>query len=179
MAQLDLLGESKSGGNSASRQKSGSAHMHADKSPAAFRTISEVADEIGVPQHVLRFWENKFTQITPVKRRGGRRYYRPEDVGIIRQIKTLLYEEGYTIKGALKFFSRKNQQGRREKRAAAQAAAEVQAMAKVMAAAMQSAPLPEELNPAPPQQQSAKKKEALEKIMADLQSLKAELSKPQ
>jgi DNA-binding transcriptional MerR regulator len=69
------------------------------KSPGAFRTISEVSTELEVPQHVLRFWESKFSQLRPLKRGGGRRYYRPEDVELIRRIHTLLYQEGYTIKG--------------------------------------------------------------------------------
>jgi DNA-binding transcriptional MerR regulator len=73
-----------------------------EKSPNAFRTISEVADGIGIPQHVLRFWESKFTQIKPMKRGGGRRYYRPEDVDIIEAIRGLLHDDGYTIKGAQK-----------------------------------------------------------------------------
>jgi DNA-binding transcriptional MerR regulator len=72
------------------------------KSAAAFRTISEVADELEVAQHVLRFWESKFPQVRPLKRGGGRRYYRPEDVELLRQIRSLLYEEGYTIRGAQK-----------------------------------------------------------------------------
>jgi DNA-binding transcriptional MerR regulator len=70
-----------------------------EKSAQAFRTISEVADELDVPQHVLRFWESKFTQVRPLKRGGGRRYYRPEDVDLLRRIRGLLYDEGYTIKG--------------------------------------------------------------------------------
>jgi DNA-binding transcriptional MerR regulator len=72
------------------------------KSPQAFRTISEIAGELDVPQHVLRFWEAKFTQIRPLRRGGGRRYYRPEDVDLIRGIRRLLYAEGYTIKGVQK-----------------------------------------------------------------------------
>jgi len=71
----------------------------AAKSAGAFRTISEVADELEVPQHVLRFWESKFPQIRPLKRGGGRRYYRPEDVVLLRRVAQLLYQEGYTIKG--------------------------------------------------------------------------------
>ena len=70
-----------------------------EKSPSAFRTISEVAEELDVPQHVLRFWETKFPQVRPLKRGGGRRYYRPEDVDMLRRIRSLLYLEGYTIKG--------------------------------------------------------------------------------
>lgn len=72
------------------------------KSEGAFRTISEVADELTVPQHVLRFWETKFTQIRPLKRGGGRRYYRPEDVTLLKRIRTLLYTDGLTIKGVQK-----------------------------------------------------------------------------
>jgi DNA-binding transcriptional MerR regulator len=70
-----------------------------DKAPDAFRTISEVADELDIPQHVLRFWESRFPQIKPMKRAGGRRYYRPDDVDLLRGIKHLLYGEGYTIRG--------------------------------------------------------------------------------
>ena len=72
------------------------------KSPEAFRTISEVAVELDVPQHVLRFWETRFAQIKPIKRAGGRRFYRPEDLDLLRGIKSLLYFEGYTIKGVQK-----------------------------------------------------------------------------
>ncbi|MCS6921839.1 MAG: MerR family transcriptional regulator [Elioraea sp.] len=71
----------------------------ARKAPTAFRTISEVADELHIPQHVLRFWETKFPQLAPLKRGGGRRYYRPEDVELLRRISDLLYIQGYTIKG--------------------------------------------------------------------------------
>ncbi len=74
------------------------------KSPQAFRTISEVSSELDVPQHVLRFWESKFSQIRPMKRGGGRRYYRPEDVDLLRGIQRLLYNDGFTIKGVQKVF---------------------------------------------------------------------------
>jgi DNA-binding transcriptional MerR regulator len=70
-----------------------------DKAPDAFRTISEVADDLEIPQHVLRFWETRFSQIKPMKRSGGRRYYRPDDVDLLRGIRRLLYGEGYTIRG--------------------------------------------------------------------------------
>ena len=73
-----------------------------DKSPDAFRTISEVADELDLPQHVLRFWETRFNQIKPMKRGGGRRYYRPDDVDLLKGIRHLLYDQGYTIKGVQK-----------------------------------------------------------------------------
>lgn len=72
------------------------------KSAAAFRTISEVASDLDIPAHVLRFWESKFTQVKPLKRGGGRRYYRPEDIDLLRRIRELLYTDGYTIKGVQK-----------------------------------------------------------------------------
>ncbi|MBE0692800.1 MAG: MerR family transcriptional regulator [Aquamicrobium sp.] len=73
-----------------------------DKSPDAFRTISEVAEQLDLPQHVLRFWETRFAQIKPLKRGGGRRYYRPQDVELIKGIRHMLYDQGYTIKGVQK-----------------------------------------------------------------------------
>jgi len=73
-----------------------------EKSPDAFRTISEAAEELDVPQHVLRFWETRFSQIKPMKRAGGRRYYRPADVELLKGIRSLLYKEGYTIRGVQK-----------------------------------------------------------------------------
>lgn len=78
-----------------------------NKSKSAFRTIAEVADEIGVATHVLRFWETKFTQIKPMKMSGGRRYYRPEDVEVIKLIRNLLYENRYTIEGAQRLIKEK------------------------------------------------------------------------
>ena len=72
------------------------------KGPEAFRTISEAADEIGVPQHVLRFWESKFSFIRPMKRAGGRRFYRPQDISVLSGVRRLLHDEGYTIKGVQK-----------------------------------------------------------------------------
>ena len=75
-----------------------------EKSPEAFRTIREVADSLELPQHVLRFWETRFPQIRPLKRAGGRRYYRPDDIERLRLVKGLLYDEGYTIKGVQKLF---------------------------------------------------------------------------
>ena len=73
-----------------------------EKSPEAFRTISEVAAELSVPQHVLRFWESKFSQVKPMKRGGGRRYYRPQDLNLLRGIRHLLYGDGFTIRGVQK-----------------------------------------------------------------------------
>ena len=79
-----------------------SSDQRKEKSPTALRTISEAAEAIDVPQHVLRFWETKFPQIKPLKRNGGRRFYRPQDLDVLQQIKHLLYTQGYTIKGAKK-----------------------------------------------------------------------------
>jgi DNA-binding transcriptional MerR regulator len=112
----------------------------AQKSQAAFRTISEVAGELDVAQHVLRFWESKFPQVRPLKRGGGRRYYRPEDVELLRQIRALLYDEGYTIKGAQKLL--------RARRAAARPAAAAAAASRGVASA--PLPSPAEPPPAPP-----------------------------
>ncbi len=78
------------------------------KSPQAFRTISEVSNEINIPAHVLRFWETKFPNINPLKRSGNRRYYRPEDVKLILKIKSLLYDNGYTVKGVQKLLKEKS-----------------------------------------------------------------------
>lgn len=81
--------------------------MVVNKSKAAFRTIAEVAEELGVATHVLRFWETKFPQIKPMKRSGGRRYYRPDDVELVRMIRDFLYEKRYTIEGVQKLFKEK------------------------------------------------------------------------
>jgi DNA-binding transcriptional MerR regulator len=80
------------------------ANASLEKSPEAYRTIREVADSLDLPQHVLRFWETRFPQIRPLKRAGGRRYYRPDDIERLRLIRRLLYDEGYTIKGVQKLF---------------------------------------------------------------------------
>lgn len=80
-----------------------------DKAPDAFRTISEVAEDLDLPQHVLRFWETRFSQIRPLKRGGGRRYYRPEDVELLRGIRQLLYGQGYTIKGVQRILREQGQ----------------------------------------------------------------------
>src|SRR5436309_3736113 len=80
-----------------------------DKAPNAFRTISEVAQELEIPQHVLRFWESRFREIRPMKRGGGRRYYRPDDVDLLRGIRHLLYGEGYTIRGVQRLLREQGQ----------------------------------------------------------------------
>lgn len=97
---MSALGSSVRGAN----VKSAPDHAGAAKSVDAFRTISEVSDDLEVPQHVLRFWEGKFAQIKPLKRGGGRRYYRPDDVDLLRGIRRLLHVDGYTIKGVQKVF---------------------------------------------------------------------------
>ena len=84
--------------------------MSLGKSAFAFRTISEVSKELQVPTHVLRFWEAKFSSIKPLKRGGGRRYYRPEDLDLLRKIKSLLYDDGYTIKGVQKLLKDRNKE---------------------------------------------------------------------
>jgi DNA-binding transcriptional MerR regulator len=83
--------------------------MTVEKAPDAFRTISEVADELDVPQHVLRFWESRFPQIKPMKRGGGRRYYRPDDIDLLRGIRHLLYGEGFTIRGVQRILREQGQ----------------------------------------------------------------------
>ena len=80
------------------------------KGPDAFRTISEAADEVGVPQHVLRFWETRFSFIKPMKRAGGRRFYRPGDLVVLRGVRRLLHDEGYTIKGVQRLYKEEGQQ---------------------------------------------------------------------
>ena len=82
-----------------------------EKSADAFRTISEVADDLDLPQHVLRFWETRFQQIRPLKRAGGRRYYRPPDIVLLRAIRQLLYDEGYTIKGVQRLLKEQGARG--------------------------------------------------------------------
>jgi DNA-binding transcriptional MerR regulator len=101
-----------------------------EKGPDAFRTISEVADDLDLPQHVLRFWETRFGQIKPLKRGGGRRYYRPDDVDLLRGIRHLLYGEGYTIRGVQQIL---REQGLRHVQAIGQSAAEEAARTGAMA----------------------------------------------
>jgi DNA-binding transcriptional MerR regulator len=119
-----------------------------DKAPDAFRTISEVADELDLPQHVLRFWETRFSQIRPMKRGGGRRYYRPNDVDLLNGIRQLLYGEGYTIRGVQRILrdhgvAHVTAIGRGEIRAEpeAQAAREAKPEAKAEGQAAPSAPV--------------------------------------
>jgi DNA-binding transcriptional MerR regulator len=96
------------------------------KGPEAFRTISEAADELGVPQHVLRFWETKFSFIRPMKRAGGRRFYRPQDLLVLRGVRALLHDDGYTIKGVQRLHK---EQGIRRLLAAGQGGGDARALA--------------------------------------------------
>lgn len=144
------------------------------KSPEAFRTISEVAAELDLPQHVLRFWETRFAAIRPLKRSGGRRYYRPEDVALLRRIRDLLREKGYTIKGVQKLL----RQGG-ERLAAIGGAADASVVFDPSAAGAE-APREESADPAEPEStldaepmlSSAARKE-LGDILAELESLRA------
>jgi DNA-binding transcriptional MerR regulator len=103
------------------------------KSATAYKTISEVSEEIDVPQHVLRFWESHFPQVKPSRMRGARRYYRPEDVDMLKRIKVLLYQQGYTIKGAKKVVKSKGGMHAAMEKPATQAALKVAAQAKTPA----------------------------------------------
>ena len=139
------------------------------KAKGAFRTISEVADRLDVQQHVLRFWETKFSQVRPLKRGGGRRYYRPEDVALLERIHHLLYTEGYTIKGVQKLLK-----GRGKSQIAA--SADPQNQNDVREAA--PAPQPKVQTPATqavaePAGMSAKQRAVLEMMLAELKSLRS------
>ncbi|RMF69789.1 MAG: MerR family transcriptional regulator [Alphaproteobacteria bacterium] len=96
------MAASRASASASGRRTTRKAHDGADKSPAAYRTIGEVAEIVGVPQHVLRFWETRFAQLRPLKRSGNRRYYRPEDVALLQAIRILLHEQGLTIRGVQK-----------------------------------------------------------------------------
>jgi DNA-binding transcriptional MerR regulator len=131
------------------------------KGPEAFRTISEAADELHVPQHVLRFWETKFSFIKPMKRAGGRRFYRPADISVLRGVRRLLHDEGYTIKGVQKLH---RELGLKHLVAAGEG---------TVAAA--SAPAPAEKSTAAAPPQSASGKAALLDALQDLETAKARL----
>lgn len=135
------------------------------KAKGAFRTISEVADKLNVQQHVLRFWETKFSQVRPLKRGGGRRYYRPEDVALLQRIHHLLYTEGYTIKGVQKLLK-----GQGKQQIIAEASSE-------SAAPMAGQPkvAPAETAQAQPQTQSmnAQTRAALEIMLAELKAMRS------
>jgi DNA-binding transcriptional MerR regulator len=129
------------------------------KGPHAFRTISEAADELGVPQHVLRFWETKFSFIRPMKRAGGRRFYRPQDIAVLRGVHVLLHSEGYTIKGVQKLHK---EQGLKHLAAAGLSTKEAAAELPAEDAAATSDLAPEN-------------RERLEHALSDLEAVKARL----
>ena len=145
------------------------------KSAGAFRTISEVSSDLDIPQHVLRFWETKFTQVKPMKRAGGRRYYRPEDVQLLSRIRDLLYSEGYTIRGVQKLLREKGPKG------LLSVEAEDVAAPVVAAAAPSPVALPEEsgsqglLFPTGAAGMPASVKEALGEVLAELKEIRAVL----
>lgn len=139
------------------------------KAPTAFRTISEVAADLDVPQHVLRFWESKFPQIRPLKRGGGRRYYRPDDVALLTRIRALLYAEGYTIKGVQRLLQEGG--GRSPTRATA-AATPPQQTAPVPEADVPMARPP--VSGAPSQRLAPDQRQALSRILDDLREIRAE-----
>ena len=144
-------------------------HVHEAKSPEAFRTISEVADDLRLPQHVLRFWESKFQQIKPLKRGGGRRYYRPEDVKVIHDIKDLLYNQGFTIRGVQKLLRENGSTS-----LARSMVAEPQLPITVAAALPQQQPAQRPQSaPAPqPQDMSTDKRREVEGVLAELRSIR-------
>ena len=125
------------------------------KGPDAFRTISEAAEELNVPQHVLRFWETKFTFIKPMKRAGGRRFYRPSDIAVLRGVRRLLHDEGYTIKGVQKLH---REQGARR-----------------LIAAGEGVQLPEATAPAASQPQATGDTSALLSALEELETVKRRL----
>ena len=138
------------------------------KSPDAFRTISEVATDLDVPQHVLRFWESKFTHIRPLKRGGGRRYYRPEDVDLLRGVRALLYNDGYTIKGVQKVFREQGVKFVSETgKGTVDSSLAEQARESVRRSAHQEAPADSAL--------SAQARETLQGLLEDLETLKEEI----
>jgi DNA-binding transcriptional MerR regulator len=134
------------------------------KAPGAFRTISEVATDLEVPQHVLRFWESKFQQIRPLKRGGGRRYYRPEDVQLLNSIKDLLYNQGFTIRGVQKLL----REGGRSPLARA-VVSESHIPSSV--AAMQSPAISGQTAP-PPRWLSPEKRREVESVLGELKALR-------
>lgn len=148
----------------------------ARKSASAFRTISEVADLLDVQQHVLRFWETKFSQVRPLKRGGGRRYYRPEDVDLLRSIHHLLYTEGYTIKGVQKLLREKGKNTVVQNNLPG---GEVEQAAKSVSAPQPQAQVQSQAVSAPQHVEnglSAKNRETLENVLSELRELKGSLT---
>ena len=148
------------------------------KSPAAFRTISEVASDLAVPQHVLRFWESKFQQIRPLKRGGGRRYYRPEDINLISSIKDLLYNQGFTIRGVQNLHRENGRTSARSMVAEPQVPASLssapqQQQQTVAANATMQQHQQQRTQQAPGYGLSPEKKRELEAVLSELKSLRA------
>ena len=139
-----------------------------NKSPDAFKTISEVAEDLDLPQHVLRFWETRFTQIKPMKRGGGRRYYRPEDVSLLKHIHHLLYTEGYTIKGVQKLLK-----GQGKNQIAAQMNAAEENAAPMSQAKIQVEEQANEQAADNVYNLSGKQRSALEDMLGELKALRA------
>ena len=148
------------------------------KSADAFRTISEVSSELDIPQHVLRFWETKFTQVKPMKRAGGRRYYRPEDVRLLSRIRDLLYAEGYTIRGVQKLLREKGPKGLLAVEAEMPAEAAVPAPVEETVAeepVVEDAGPQGQLFPMGPAGMPASTKAALREVLAELKEIRAAL----
>ena len=146
------------------------AKARAKKAPNAFRTISEVADELHIPQHVLRFWETKFPQVKPLKRGGGRRYYRPDDIALLRRISDLLYTQGYTIKGVQRLLREgggKLSDDIPPATEAERAAAEAERAAPLDQPTLQGAP-----DPAPGGDEAARLRETLVQVLEELEALR-------
>ncbi|MDD4615572.1 MAG: MerR family transcriptional regulator [Alphaproteobacteria bacterium] len=139
------------------------------KSPTAFRTISEVAEGLSLPQHVLRFWESKFQQIKPLKRGGGRRYYRPEDILILHDIKDLLYNQGFTIRGVQKLL--KENGAASIARATAQIPTTIQTTAQQMAATQIVKTQPHQVS-----ELTIEKRREIEGLLAELKSIRKVLA---
>jgi len=137
------------------------------KSPSAFRTISEVASDLSVPQHVLRFWESKFLQIRPLKRGGGRRYYRPEDIQLIGSIKDLLYNQGFTIRGVQKLLKENSRFP-----SARSMVPDPQVPASMAAASGLAAPATQTHSKATPQGLSPEKLRDLQSVLGELKALR-------
>lgn len=162
MSQPDMQAEEKQPADKmqASLQAKAAARAFVkSKSSAAFMTIREVAEEMGVQQHVLRFWETKFAQIKPLKRGGGRRYYRPDDVTLLKNIQHLLYTEGYTIKGVQKFLRSEGRKALTE--------------SLLSEAAEKNAAAPQEASPEPQPAPSYSQEDALRAMLAELKALRA------
>ena len=132
------------------------------KGPNAFRTISEASGEVGAPQHVLRFWETKFPFLTPLKRAGGRRFYRPQDIAVLRGVRALLHDEGYTIKGVQKLHK---EQGVRRLSGAGEAGG----------ASLPLASAEVDMSPAGPTDIGGETRDRLSFALADLEAVKARL----